>query len=300
MDDLLALLMLAELPHVGERVLARIQKRAREKGMPLGDVVDIPETVLAEEYDLPADAVARLCTYRAFHERHCRALSTDLAAAGVVLTWPGHATYPARWTRRRGMPPLAFLHGNIDALNGPTLGILCSRTITDQTVSATVQIAQCAHGEHFTLITGGMKTTHRIAAVAVRATGAAHAIVLDRGLFASFGRSLDRDPFGFGPGRARFNRCRTLAVSPFRPHDHASPHNGRRRDELIAATADILVATSARPGGETERICLQALDEGQCVLSWQAESAALIAAGATAIDEGDLRAGLRRFLSPTH
>ena len=84
--------------------------------------------------------------------------------------------------------------------------------------------------------------------------------------------------------------------TPFRPDNHATPRNGRRRDELIAALGDIVVALSARDGGEVERICLRSLDRGQCVLSWQANSPALVAAGAVPIDERDLASALRRFL----
>jgi predicted Rossmann fold nucleotide-binding protein DprA/Smf involved in DNA uptake len=181
-------------------------------------------------------------------------------------------------------------------LAGPTLSILASREPSESSVVATVQIARHAAGEGFTLVTGGMKATHRIAAAAVRAAGARRAIVLDRGVLAAFRGSFDLDPFGIGSGRARFDARRTLVLSPFRPCDHASPRSGRRRDELIAALGDVVVATSARPGGEVERVCLRALDAGQCVLSWQGENATLAAAGAAPIDEADLRAGLRRFL----
>jgi hypothetical protein len=113
-------------------------------------------------------------------------------------------------------------------------------------------------------------------------------IVLDRGIFATFGARLDRDPFGFGPGRSLLDADRTCVVSPFRLMDHASPRNGQRRDELIVALADVIVAVHARAGGQIERVCLEALDRGQSVLSWYGENAGLVAAGATAITEADL------------
>jgi predicted Rossmann fold nucleotide-binding protein DprA/Smf involved in DNA uptake len=180
-------------------------------------------------------------------------------------------------------------------LSSPTLAILSSRTLTETTVSATVTIAQQAARERLTVVSGGMKGAYRIAALAARA--ACRAIVLDRGLFAALGESLDRDSFGLGPGRATLDASRTLVLSPFRPNNHAAPGNGRRRDELVAALADIVVAVHARPGGEMERTCLRALDRGQCVLSWNAENAGLIEAGALPLDEADLRRGLNRYLS---
>jgi hypothetical protein len=104
------------------------------------------------------------------------------------------------------------------------------------------------------------------------------------------------DPFGFGPGRMALDVEHTLVLSPFRLLDHAVARNGRRRDEIIGALADVIVAVHARPGGEIERVCLQALDRGQSVLSWYGENAGLVAAGATAVEEADLK-GLSRYVS---
>jgi hypothetical protein len=122
-------------------------------------------------------------------------------------------------------------------------------------------------------------------------------IILDRGLFATFADANPYDAFGFGPCRSPLDTRSTLVLSPFRLNDHAVPRNGRRRDQLMAALADLVVAVSARPGGEIERICLQALDRGQSVLSWHGENRGIVAAGATPIDEEDLRAGLQQFLT---
>jgi hypothetical protein len=45
-----------------------------------------------------------------------------------------------------------------------------------------------------------------------------------------------------------------------------------------------------------ERICLRALDRGQCVLSWEGENQTLLAAGAAPIDARTLEGGLRAFI----
>jgi hypothetical protein len=189
-----------------------------------------------------------------------------------------------------------YQHGNAAVLAAPTLAVLSSRDVTERSVLATVQVTRAAARDGFTLVSGGMKTTHRIAAVSGRATGTRRTIVLDRGILSTFGKHFGRDPFGFSPGKARFDVAGTLVLSPFRPDDHASPRNGRRRDELIAGLADLVVVAHARAGGEIERICLQALDRGQPVLSWQAENASLVAAGAGTLDESDLQSDLHRFV----
>src|SRR5215470_4582003 len=296
-DASVALITLAELPRVGERRLQRVQREARGRGMALARVLALGSVALARDYGLPAPALARLQRDRFWHTAHCRALVARLAACGARICQPGDAHYPSRWSMRADpVPPVAYLYGAFAALSRPTVALLTSRTVDEQTVVATMRVAQRAAQEGFALAVGGMKSTHRIAAATARAAGAPRLVVLDRGLFAAFGGPPEFDPFGFGPGRTRFDPRTTLALSVFRPHDHATPRNGRRRDQLIAALGDIVVALSARPGGGVERICLRALDRGQCVLNWQGDNPALLAAGAVAIDEETLQGGLRRFL----
>jgi predicted Rossmann fold nucleotide-binding protein DprA/Smf involved in DNA uptake len=296
-ETALALVTLAELPRVGERRLLRVQALARRRGLALARVVALAPGALAREYGLPAAALARLERNRLWHTAHCRALVASLAACGARLCQPGDAHYPRRWAERADPPPpLAYVYGAPELLTCPAAALLASRLPNEQTVTATMRIARSAALEGFALVVGGMKSTHRIAAVTARAAGAPRLVVLDRGLFAAFGGPPEFDPFGFGPGRMRFDPGATLVLSVFRPHDHGTPRSGRRRDELIAALGDVVVALSARPGGEVERICLRALDRGQCVLSWQGSSPSLAAAGAVPVDEADLQRGLRRFL----
>jgi predicted Rossmann fold nucleotide-binding protein DprA/Smf involved in DNA uptake len=295
MDDTTAVLvMLRELPGVGERTVHRIAQQSASRGLTLAALWALPTAVLAQEYALPPAARAHLDGHRAEHESRCRQLLAGLVARGVRISHPAASEYPRAWAERLDAPPpLVYAYGN-PSLTGPRLALLSSREITERTVTATVALARAAARAGFALVTSGMKSTHRIAAVAARAAAAPRIIVLDRGLLAAFGAHLDRDPSGLGPGRAVFDPTRTLVLSPFRPFDHAAPGNGRRRDELIAALGDVVAAASARPGGETERICLRALDRGQCVLNWQGGSEALLSAGAVAIDEVDLHASLAR------
>jgi predicted Rossmann fold nucleotide-binding protein DprA/Smf involved in DNA uptake len=293
----LALVTLAELPRVGERRLLRMQALARGRMVALSQLVGLPPQSWARDYGLPLPARERLERDGFWHTAHCRALVARLNACGARVCARGEPPYPERWAERADpAPPLVYLFGAAELLSRPAMALLASRGVSAQTVTATVHVAQRAALDGFALAVGGMKSTHRIAAATGRAAGAARLVVLDRGLFAAFGGQPTFDPFGLGPGRRRFDPRATLVLSVFRPNDHATPRNGRRRDALIAALGDIVVAVSARPGGEIERICLRALDHGQCVLNWHGENPSLRAAGAVSIDEHDLRRGLRRFL----
>ena len=293
----LALVTLAELPRVGERRLLRVQDLARGQRLRIADILSLAPGRLAREYGLPAPALTRLQRDGLWHTAHCRALIARLAACGATISAPDEAAYPHRWLDRgEPAPPLAYLYGAAELLATPCVALLASRGVSEHTVTATVQVSRRAALDACAVVVGGMKSTHRIAAVTSRAAGAPRVIVLDRGLFAAFHGQPEFDPFGFGPGRSRFDPRATLVLSVFRPLDHATPRSGRRRDELIAALGDVVVALSARPGGEIERICLRALDRGQIVLSWQGNSPSLVAAGAVAIDEHELAQGLLRFV----
>jgi predicted Rossmann fold nucleotide-binding protein DprA/Smf involved in DNA uptake len=297
-EAVLYAVMLSELPQVGDKVAQHILARNRMRGHSLATFFRLPEAVLREEYELHAATIERLSAQRADHEVRCRWLVDQLVGAGGGVWMAEDAGYPQR-VRTRLVPPPTVLYGSGagEVLRAPTLAVLNSRTVSEHSVSASLAVVQAAAAQGFTLVGSGMKTAYRITAVASRAAAAARVVVLDRGIFATFGAQLDRDPFGFGPARSPLDAARTLVLSPFRLMDHASPRNGPRRDALVAALADVIVAVHARAGGEMERVCLEALDRGQSVLTWYGENAGLVAAGATAIEESDLAKGLTRFLA---
>lgn len=298
-DAALALLTVAELPRVGERRLQRLQEQARDRRLALARLADLPPITLREELALPAVAVRRLCEQRLLHDARCAALAALLFQHGARLCPLGDPHYPPGWARHaEPPPPLAYLHGEPALLRRPTVALLHSRLIDEATVTATLRVARAVAAAGCCLAVGGMKTTHRVAAATARSLGAARIIVLDRGLLAAFGGHLDRDPFGLGPRRAPFDAAATLVVTPFRPEDHALPRSGRRRDALIAALADLVVAVHARPGGEIEQVCLRALARGQAVAVWRGHNPRLIAAGARPLAEPELDAAVAALVTP--
>ncbi len=191
---------------------------------------------------------------------------------------------------------MLFALGNSSILDRPCVAILSSREIGEQTLAAMVTAIRTARQEGITTALGGMKSTHRLAAITARAFGANRIVVLDRGLFTAFANDFRSDPFGCGSRKTALDLHSTLILSPFRPEDHAAPNSGRRRDELIAALGDLVFAGSARPGGETERICLTSLARGKPVLVWHdVHNQALQRDGARAVDGTSLAAELTRF-----
>jgi len=297
-ETALAAIMLSELPHLGEQGMRRVVARSAERGHGVRTFLRLPEAVLRETFALHPLAVRRLVTERELHEQRCAWLVDRFGAVGGAVHLLGTAPFPDRLRRHAAVaPPVLYRLGPGELLARPTLAVLNSRSISDHSVSATRAVVAAAAAHGYTVVTGGMKTGYRIVAVATRAIAVPRVIVLDRGALAVFGARADRDPFGFGPGRGALDVTRTLVVSPFRLFDHATPRNGRRRDELIALLADIVVAVHARPGGQIEHVCLEALDRGQSVVSWYGENPGLVAAGAAVATEDDLTAGLTRYVS---
>ncbi len=291
------MLALRELPGVGERTLNRLVETTRARGESLRRVLRSSPLELESTYGLPAQAIDRLCRQRARHFDRCRQIETALENAGGRLLTRDRTRYPQRLQASLSHPPpLLFALGNAAILDRTCIAILNSREIGEQTLPALVAVVRAAHDQQLCVAIGGMKSTHRLAAIAARASGVDRIVVLDRGLLSAFGGDFRTDPFGCGPRRQALDRTRTLVLSCFRPEDHAAPVNGRRRDEIIAAVADIVFAGAARPGGEVERLCRAALARGAPVVLWRVSAnRALIRAGAHAVDGTSLSGTIRRL-----
>lgn len=295
--DATDLLLLRELPGIGERTVVRTIERARRRGETLRSVLESPPARLRAIYGFPPRAIERLWQQRDRHLRRCRWLLEELDRAGVRLLTEASSAFPDRLRQSlRHPPPMLFALGNRRLLERPCIAVLSSREIVEQTVPAIASIVRAAKQNRSVLAIGGMKSTHRLAAISARASATDRIVVLDRGLFATFASDFRSDPFGCGNQRARLDLQRTLILSSFRPEDHAAPNSGRRRDEIIAGLGNAIFAGSARPGGETERICEDALARGTTVWLWSAsENRRLATAGARRVDASSVCAAVRQL-----
>lgn len=292
-DDLIAL---RELPGVGERTVCRLIALLEQRGETVRGLLEASPARLVELYQMPDSAIRRLTGQREQHLARCRWIAEELRRAGARVLTANDAGYPATLTRSLRAPaPMLFTLGRRTILRAPCLAILSSRGIVDHTLQALVTVIRAARAAGASIAIGGMKSTHRLAAMTSRAVGARRIVVLDRGLFSAFGFDYRSDPFGCGDRRAILDRRSTLVLSTFRPEDHAAPDSARRRDQLIAALGHVVFATSARPGGEVERTCLAAIAAGKRVLVWGDHNQTLIAAGAQEVDAARIDSGLSRF-----
>jgi hypothetical protein len=102
----------------------------------------------------------------------------------------------------------------------------------------------------------------------MRRNGGRVCYVLDRGIVEAFGGDLSRALFPAARiwGPAYDPEC-DLYIAPFAPNAHGIAANNRRRDSLIFALADVIVAGELRPGGRMEAECQAAKRRGMPVLA---------------------------------
>ena len=174
-ETALALLTLAELPRVGERRVARVCERARGGADIAAEVLDAAAR--------RAGARLSVCRPRPWPGWRGRSCGTRRTAARCWRGWrraargsasAGRApTIPAAWLSAAIQPPpLAYRYGAAQLLAAPRVALLRSRGLTEQVVTATVHVVRRAAADGCALAVGGMKSTHRIAAVGARAAGA--------------------------------------------------------------------------------------------------------------------------------
>lgn len=290
-------ILFSELPHVGERTLRRLFFLAAEHQLAPEELLRLSQHDLIGQLKLPRSTVRFLQMHGPEYRRRCEWLAHHLTENGGSVATFLERDFPWRWCKRLTIPPaLVFATGGLPRLRGqPTCAVLHSREPTARTLADMTTVMR-ALAKHDLMLVGSIhKAPYRLAATLARSLGCERVLVLDRGLFQVLGPHLDRDPLGGPQGRADGLGSETV-LSTFRLFDHAVARCGPRRDELVVALADLIVALHARPGGGIERVCLAALGRGQCVWSWQGENATLVAAGAWAGSEQDLQT-LPRFLA---
>jgi DNA processing protein len=179
----------------------------------------------------------------------------------------GDTLFPGRLEAFLSSPPAAiFAYGNLGALTGETFAAFASRNATRNDLDRVEKAVERRVLESKVLVTGANTPVYQRAAVVPLRWGAPRVLVLDRGLFEAMGESLDQEPFRAARlWRYRFDPATDLVLTAHRPDDAYSPGANVRRDEVVAALADEIVAISVTPGGNSDRLTKLALERGRTV-----------------------------------
>jgi predicted Rossmann fold nucleotide-binding protein DprA/Smf involved in DNA uptake len=298
-------LLLHSVPYLGEKTLTRLLRtNARLRVTPEEFLLLSPAEWLAR-YELDP----RAADYLARHQTDLLVLSGDLARAvrahDVQVLTCESMTYPHPLDRYDDAPPpILYALGNRDLLDiGElhahgrfTFTVAVSNGAPTESLVRLDQIAAALVEAGGIPVTGHDRAPYKRLALAAQRMNRPIIYVLDRGLREALGPEFDRPPFAAARIReAVFDAGRDLALSPFRLDDHSIGANNRRRDRIIFALSDLVIAVDVNSGGAMETECRQAHTQGRLV--WVAAggregNAELLAAGCPPLPE-DIRTGLR-------
>ncbi len=261
-------LLLHSVPHLGPKGIARILKET-----PPGEEVrlaDVPAWIMSpdalqSEYKLHPEAAHCIALRR--DELLCSSATIASAAESLairVLT-EHDPDYPAMLRDyQKDPPPIVYAHGNLDLLRDRKYAVVNSASIGGRSIEATREIAGTLADEGLAAVTSHNTQGYQIVGLAAKSRNAPVVLVLDRGILSAFPQGLGWEPVAQARiWNLRFDPERDLVISPFRLYDRWIGANGRERDRMVFALADVVVAVEVRPGGVMESECLRALRLGR-------------------------------------
>jgi predicted Rossmann fold nucleotide-binding protein DprA/Smf involved in DNA uptake len=288
--DPFACLMLHCVPYLGERAIYRVLKAHLPKSIPLENFFQQSRETYEQIYGLHRRSVDNLVHGRHTIQQQARQLLQKIERWGIKIMTPWDQSYPRRLsTGLENSPPLLYLRGDETLLSRPSATVVSSSGTSPYGLGTALAAARTLIVAGFTLVTSHYRDVYNLSHQASLEAGRPSIVVLDRGFLAHF---TDHE---WSP------KSRNLELSVFRPQDSWIEHKSARRDQLIFALSDVVVAVELRPGGKIDRECRHALHQGRRVLlAFEGGSASsfrhLREAGAKTFNPGALPDSLHRLL----
>ncbi|HLK55428.1 MAG TPA: hypothetical protein VKU00_02625 [Chthonomonadaceae bacterium] len=269
------LLLLHSVPQIGEKTLARLLRLLAQQRTTPDAFLALPEQDLCTRYDLDARVAAYLLEKRDALKAQSAELARVIRAHPLHLLTLESATYPARLEHNDDAPPpILYALGNAALLSAPqpppearfTFTVAISNGATPAILARQDEIATALVAAGGVPVTGHDRSPFKRLALAAQRRNRPILYVFDRGLREALGPEFDRPPFAAARIRdAVFETGRDLAVSPFRLDDHGLGANNRRRDRLVFALSDLIIALDVRAGGGMDAECRRAHEQGRPV-----------------------------------
>lgn len=191
---------------------------------------------------------------------------------GIVLLVPGDPDYPARLHEfYDDEPPLLYACGNVALLGTACVALVNSAKPSAETLEHTLGLARRLAEAGQTLVAGAESPSYNVVGLAAKQCGGGAITVLQQGLFTALKAGPQREPAPLARvlGEPR-DPGRSLLVSPFRLDGRWQKGNGPRRDKLVFALAERIVAIEVRADGTMEGLCREALRLRRRILACQA------------------------------
>jgi len=260
MSDRQWLLFLSLLPDVGRRTLRSVLERQQVRRESPEEVLRLPAEVLQSEYKLPSRAVRAIQAELNQWIEETTRLEAHLTRCGVRWMSFQDAAYPAALDEMPEPPAILFLYGDHHLLSEPSFALLASHTVSEQGLQELETLAQSLLAQEFTPLVSATQPAYQRALLCAVRQNAPYILALDRGLLATFGTDLRREPLKQARiWQAEFDPDRALALSPFRPRDGWVASNSKYRDALIAYLASAVIVVEARPDGYIVQLCRELL-----------------------------------------
>jgi predicted Rossmann fold nucleotide-binding protein DprA/Smf involved in DNA uptake len=241
-----------------------------------------PEAVLAysaKEWKAKFGLRAQSADYLAQNRENLQTSSAELArllrAYSIRVLSIEDGNYPARLDENDDSPPpILYAHGNYALLDPNatesdadfTFALALSNDASQHALIKQDEISMSLARAGGAVVTGHDRLPYKLAALSAQRRDRPIVYVFDRGMREALGPQFDRPPFSAARIReAVFDPTLDLAISPFRLDDHGLGANNRRRDSLVFALADAIVAIEVRKGGNMARTCLSAHAQGRPV-----------------------------------
>lgn len=260
MDNTAAILLLSELPGVGDKTLGGALRRCAVRGAEVASVLDLSP---ADLRDLgfgvrSVEAVRAVsCEMRAAAVATARGLN----AAGVLVLTASDALFPRRLLERLADPPaVLYAYGTLDVLSKPTFAVANSNAASESALALSDAAAESLVRAGWRPVTGHNRPAYQRTALAALRFGSPVCYVLDRGLLEAFEGDLRRELFPAAHVWSNvYDPSTTLTLSTFPLRAHGIALYNRRRDELIFSLVDVVLVGDVSPGGQMERCIREAL-----------------------------------------
>lgn len=260
------MLLLHQLPQLGEKSLLRILSLIRQQMLAPDNLLQFSVQDWVNRCEMPLPSAEYLCINR---EKLILRSAQDLMDIGRI---PLHVlsieslTYPKRLQKNAELPPpILYCAGRVSLLSETipedgsfTFTIAVSNGAEQNRLADQDMIAESLILQGGVVVTGHDRLPYQRLALSAQRLNRPAVYVLDRGLREALGTSFDRVPFAAARIReSKLNTERDAVVSSFRLDDHGLGTNNRRRDSLIFALSDLIVALDIRAGGGMAAECLR-------------------------------------------
>jgi DNA processing protein len=263
-EDRLCLIALSAAPGIGPAALWRLREAARAAGMPLVELLSLPEGRLAGELDL-APSAARAVASLGDPLASGRALLRSARQAGCAVSLAGEPGYPFRLADHlgRSAPPVLYLAGDAALLDRRCVAMVGSRRPTAAAARAARALARGEASGGATVVSGGARGIDTAAHTGALGGGATLAVPA-----VGAARFCRRAPWrrrrGPGeeapPGAASRRWC---VLGQFPPHAPWRTQHALMRNRTIAALSDVVIAFEPRDCGGTWHTSTAALAMGK-------------------------------------